>query len=271
VTVKPKKWKELPGDITAPHRTLVTAMREIRDRSTRTQAEIAKDAKQAPTTLSNHLNGGRIPEVALLQDFYAVIEKDAAGSTPLPHTLDALLNMRFRAQKKHCDCCDVGYPPIHDSADAPGAEQPASRGARNSLARRVRRPHHEARRREPSLPQERMRVPVPRAEGDRHPANAAELMWAETGVVARYLTDGRSRDADLLLWRAGTYYSADSLLEAVRSCRSAGLRAAAETILINVAERTDKQAVLNIAAAFSSAGRYEDVAFMLAAASGTSG
>lgn len=96
-------------------------------------------------------------------------------------------------------------------------------------------------------------MPVPRTEGDRHPTEAAELAWTETGVVARDLADGRSRDADLVLWRAGASYSADEILKAVSSCRSADLRDAAETILINAAERTDKQAVLNIAAAFSNA------------------
>ncbi|MFE8006347.1 helix-turn-helix domain-containing protein [Streptomyces sp. NPDC057418] len=266
MTAKPKKWKPLPGDTSAAHRALVTALREIRERSARTQSAIAKDAHQAPTTLSNHLNGGRIPDVALLRDFYAVVERDTARGAPLPHTLDALLDMRTHAQKKHCDCCSVGYPPASEEADLPGTARPASHNVQRNLVRRARRLRRQARRRELSVPQEQMRVPVPPAEGDRQLADAAELAWTETGVVARYLADGRNRDADLLLWRAGATYSADSVLEAVGSCRSAGLRAAAETILINVAERSDKQAVLNIAAAFSNAGRHEDVSFMLAAA-----
>ncbi|MFD4033671.1 helix-turn-helix domain-containing protein [Streptomyces sp. NPDC058637] len=266
MTAKPKKWKPLPDGTSAAHRTLVAALRETRERSARTQAEIAKDAHQAPTTLSNHLNGGRIPDIDLLRDFYMVIEKDAAGREPLPHTLGALLDMRTHAVKKHCDCCRVGYPSAPDEADLPGPGQPASHTVRRSGVSRARRLRRQARRRELSVPQEHMRVPVPLTEGYRHPAGAAELAWAETGVVARYLADGRTRDADLLLWRAGTSYSADSLLEAVESCRSAGLRAAAETILSTAAERTDKQAVLNIAAAFSGAGRHEDLTFMLTAA-----
>lgn len=262
MTPESKKWKELSSDITAAHRALVSAMREIRECSPRTQAKIARDAHQEASTLSNHLNGGRIPEETLLRDFYEVIEKDAAGGEPLPHTLDALLELRVHARKKHCECCSVGYPPAH----APGPEQPASRIVRNSPVRRARRLRRQVRRREFSVLQERMRVPVPRAEGDRHPAQAAELTWTETGVVARHLADGRKRDADLLLWRVGTSYSADSIVRAVSSCRSAGLRDAAETILINAAERMDKQAVLNITAAFNNAGRHEDVAFILAAA-----
>ncbi|MGW1707242.1 hypothetical protein ACWCP8_17280 [Streptomyces sp. NPDC002206] len=269
MTLRSRKWKELPSNTTSAHRALVTAMREIRDCSPRTQAAIAGNAHQAATTLSNHLNGGRIPEEPLLRDFYEVIEKDAAAEgVLLPHTLDALLELRVQAQKKHCRCCSVGYPPAHTQT---GPEQPAPRIVRNSPVRRARSLRRQVRRREFSVLQERMRVPVPRAEGDRHPAQAAEVTWTETGVVARYLADGRKRDADLLLWRAGTSYSADNILRAVSSCRSAGLRDAAETILITAAERTDKQAVLNITAAFNNAGRHEDVAFMLAAATQASG
>ncbi|MFD8342549.1 hypothetical protein ACFV2C_09785 [[Kitasatospora] papulosa] len=53
---------------------------------------------------------------------------------------------------------------------------------------------------------------------------------------------------------------------AVSSCRAAGLDDAAEAILINAAERTDRQAVLMIAAALDKAGRHGDVTFMLTAA-----
>jgi len=89
--------------------------------------------------------------------------------------------------------------------------------------------------------------------------------------VASYLAEGRRRDADLMLWRAGTSYSADNLVTAVCSCRSAGLRGAAETILITAAQRSDRQAVLNITAAFNSAGRQEEVAFLLDASTRASG
>ncbi|MGW1264028.1 hypothetical protein ACWD7Y_18915 [Streptomyces drozdowiczii] len=84
--------------------------------------------------------------------------------------------------------------------------------------------------------------------------------------MAGYLADGRKHDAGFLLWQAGASYSAPGIVEAVGSCRTAGLDEAAEAILINVAERTDRQAVLNIAAALGDAGRHEDVTFILTAA-----
>ncbi|MFB8088642.1 hypothetical protein [Streptomyces sp. NPDC055992] len=96
-----------------------------------------------------------------------------------------------------------------------------------------------------------------------------ELSWPEIKMVAGYLADSRHHDAGFLLWRAGATYSALDIVRAVASCRSAGLHEAAEAILINVAERTDRQAVLNAAAALGDAGRHEDVAFILSAATRT--
>lgn len=263
MTLNPKSWKPLPSGITAAHRELVTALREIRECSTRTQAEIAEDAHQEPTTLSNHLNGGRIPEEALLCAFYAVVEKDAAGLVPLPYTLDHLLELRGRAKKKHCKCCAVGYP---DTTGQAAEEQPASRIVANPDLVRARRLRRRAQLSRISVPQERTRVPVPLPEGDRHPADAAELTWPETSLVAQYLAEGQKRDAGFLLWQAGTTYSATDIVEAVGSCRTAGLHEAADAILINAAERSDRQAVLNIAAALDNAGRRSDVTFMLSAA-----
>ncbi|MEU0299451.1 hypothetical protein ABZ252_08280 [Streptomyces sp. NPDC006175] len=265
MTPKPRPWKELPPGITAAHRALVTALREIRECSTRTQADIARDAHQEPTTLSNHLNAGRIPEESLLRDFYAVVEKDAAGSGPLPHTLESVLELRMRAKKKHCACCSVGYPTATVSAQEE-PQQPASHSVEKAGLLHARHLRRRARQYGHPLSQERAGVPVPRREGDRHPADAAELTWSETGVVARYLADGQKRDAGFLLWQAGTSYSAAEIVLAVGSCRTAGLHDAAEAILINAAERTDRQAVLNIAAALQEAGRHDDVAFMLTAA-----
>ncbi|WP_143195114.1 hypothetical protein [Streptomyces sp. CB02488] len=240
-------------------------MREVRECSHRTQADIAKDANQEPTTLSNHLNAGRIPEETLLRDFYVVIEKDASGNGngPLPHTLENLLALRIDAKKKHCECCSVGYPSTPNEAGQP---QPASPTAAHPELLRARRLRRRTRRREISVPGEDIRVPVPREEGDRHPAHAAELTWTETAVVARYLANGQKRDAGLMLWQAGASYSAEKIVQAVASCRSAGLQDAAEAILINVADRADRQAVLSIVAALNDAGRHEDVAFTLAAA-----
>ncbi|MEV5675136.1 MULTISPECIES: hypothetical protein [unclassified Streptomyces] len=272
MTPKPQNWKDLPATTTSAHRALVTALREVRVCSSRTQAEIARDAHQAATTLSNHLNGGRIPEEALLRGFYAAVEKDVAGREHLPHSLDALLEMRIHAQKKHCECCSVGFPTASgehrvDPGDPQDQERPASAivqdlAARRRGLRRLRKP----RMRRFSTRREREKVPVPLGEGDRHLAKAAELTWTETKVVARYLADGRNRDADLLLWKAGTSYSPDDVLMAVTACHSAGLRDAAEAILINAAGRPDKQAVLNVTAVLDRAGRHEDASFLLAAA-----
>ncbi|MGZ2356108.1 hypothetical protein LRE75_05260 [Streptomyces sp. 372A] len=260
-----KSWKELPSRTSAAHRALVAALREIRECSPRTQVDIARDAHQEPTTLSNHLNGGRIPDIALLRDFYAVVEKDAseAGLGPLPHTLDTLFELRVHAKKKHCACCAVGYPSAsEDSAQ----ERPASPVVENPGLARARRLRRRALRREISLPPKPSGVPVPLGQGDRHPADAAELSWPETRLVAGYLAAGRKHDAGFLLWQAGTSYAAADIVRAVTSCRTAGLHDAAEAILINVAERADRQAVLNVAAALGDAGRHEDVTFVLSAA-----
>ncbi|MFD9290578.1 hypothetical protein ACFWBV_20285 [Streptomyces sp. NPDC060030] len=263
VMPKPRTWKELPPGTSAEHKAFVTALREIRDCSARTQADIARDAHQEPTTLSNHLNAGRIPEETLLRDFYAVVEKDAAGSGALPHTLAFLLELRLHAKKKHCACCSVGYPVTSTPAEP---QRPASPRVKESDVVQARNLRRQARQLDFPAAQERAGVPVPRAKGDRHPADAAELTWSETGVVARYLADGRKRDAGFLLWQAGTSYSATEIVLAVGSCRTAGLHDAAEEILINAAERTDRQAVLMIAAALNEAGRHDDVTFMLTAA-----
>ncbi|MFE6700736.1 hypothetical protein [Streptomyces sp. NPDC057718] len=265
MTPKSQKWKELPNVITSAHCAFVVALREVRECSSRTQAEIAKAAHQAATTLSNHLNGGRIPDEALLRGFYAAVEQEVAGGEPLPHSLNHLLELRTRAQKKHCECCQVGFPAPTDALQDQG--QPASSGTENPTPqRRALRALRRTRRRELSALREHQQVPVPPGEGDRHPTDSAELTWPEANVVARYLADGQSRDAELLLWKAGAAYSAEELLEAVTACHSAGLPDAAETILVNAAGRTDRQAVLNIAAAFDHAGRPEEVSFLLAAA-----
>jgi hypothetical protein len=267
--VKPttRKWKELSGDIPIAHRALVAAMREVRDCSPRTQVAIANDAHLAATTLSNHLNGGRIPEERLLQDLYEVIDKDAATvGVQLPHALDALLELRSHALKKHCHCCSVGYPPAQADAD-----QPASRTVQNKRGRRELRIRRAARRRENLVLAPQMRVPVPPQEGDRHPAEVADVTWTELEVVARYLSEGRKRDADLMLWRAGMSFSAGDVLNVVAACRTAGLEEAADTVLINAGERADKQAVLNITAALHQAGRHDDAGLILAAANRVAG
>ncbi|MGW6207576.1 hypothetical protein ACWF9B_28565 [Streptomyces sp. NPDC055089] len=270
MTMYRRNWKELPPHISAAHRALAKALREIRECSPRTQAQIAKDACQEPTTLSNHLNAGRIPDESLLRSFYTVVAKDAAtsGNWPLPHTLDELLKLRLDAKTKHCACCTVGAPA---AAERPGkpekpAPQPASRIVSSPGLARARRLRRRSRRRGISVPQEHVHAPVPLREGDRRAAESAELTWPETKLVARYLADGQNHEAGFLLWQAGASYSAPGIVEAVTSCRTAGLDDAAEAILISVTERADRQAVLNVVAALDGAGRHGDVTFMLTAA-----
>ncbi len=108
--------------------------------------------------------------------------------------------------------------------------------------------------------------PVPPGGGDRPRTAVADTSWAELKTLNVYLSDGRYRDAGLLLWRAGRTLNAAELVEAVDSCRSAGLDEAAESVLTSASERADRQAVLNIAAALEHAGREQDVAFLLNAA-----
>ncbi|MEU1468906.1 hypothetical protein ABZ434_11870 [Streptomyces sp. NPDC005761] len=267
-----RNWKELPPHIGAAHRALTEALREIRECSPRTQAQIAKDACQEPTTLSNHLNAGRIPDESLLRGFYATVEKDAAtaGNGPLPHTLEDLLCLRLDAKTKHCACCTVGYPATTEQLGTP-TQQPASRIVSNPGLARARRLRRRSRRREISVPEEHTAPPVPLREGDRRPTESAELTWPETKLVARYLADGQKHEAGFLLWQAGASYSAPGIVEAVTSCRTAGLDDAAEAILISVTERVDRQAVLNVAAALDDAGRHKDVNFMLTAATRSAG
>ncbi|MFJ6432588.1 hypothetical protein [Streptomyces sp. NPDC091416] len=266
MTVNRRNWKELPPHISTAHRALAEALRETREFSPRTQAQIAKDACQEPTTLSNHLNAGRVPDESLLRSFYAAVEKDAAtsGNGPLPHTLAELLDLRLDAKTKHCECCVVGYPATVEPSDT--TQQPASRIVANPGLARARRLRRRARRREIPVPQEDTGAPVPRREGDRRPTESAELTWPEAKLVARYLADGQNHEAGFLLWQAGASYSAPGIVEAVTSCRAAGLDDAAETILISVTERADRQAVLNVVAALDHAGRHRDVTFMLTAA-----
>ncbi|WP_030297989.1 hypothetical protein [Streptomyces katrae] len=110
-------------------------------------------------------------------------------------------------------------------------------------------------------------MPVPPEEGDRPHRDSPRAQWTELETLTGFISSGRERDAGLLLWRAGRTLSAPELIAAVDSCRTAGLNAAAESVLSGVTERADRQAVLNITAAFQHAGRHEDVGFLLAAAS----
>ncbi|SCE32293.1 hypothetical protein GA0115249_117734 [Streptomyces sp. PpalLS-921] len=264
---RPQKWKELSPDISAPHRQFVEALRRMRELSDRTQQQIATDAYLAATSLSNHLNGGRIPESDHLSAFYRVLDQDAAKyRRTVPYSLDLLLDLRVQALIKHCTCCSVGYP-----AESAGPPEPEEHKAVSPAPRAVRRRARELRlrryRRSRALHAEstRTEVPVPLLEGDRHLTTHISEAWPEITDLARRLKAGNARDADLMLWSAATTLSASNIQVFVASCRSAGLDDAADQVITNAARR-DAQAVLSIAAAFHHEQQHEEAGRLIALA-----
>ncbi|WP_159040858.1 hypothetical protein [Streptomyces sp. XY593] len=249
-------------------------LRRLRDCSTRTQAEIAASRFLVATSLSNHLNGGRIPTEPQVTAFFEAIEdevsKTGAAAVKLPCTLAELLELRRLARAPHCACVPhtrsgvAGYtvpetPASPSSASPAGLPSPRRRGRRRSSGKSLSRTAVGA------ASARRVR-PVPLGEGDRPHTPVADTSWAELKTINVYLADGKHRDAGLLLWRAGRTLDAADLVKAVGSCRTAGLNEAAESVLTSASERADRQAVLNIAAALGHAGREQDVAFLLNAA-----
>ncbi|MFC6136175.1 hypothetical protein [Streptomyces spororaveus] len=266
------RWKELP-DLPEDHRRLVDMLRRLRECTNRTQAEIAAQAFLVASSLSNHLNGGRIPEESLLGAFFTAVQADASEQgTELPCTLGELLELRRRARIQHCDCL-----PHSASVQPPGGsdgDPPASKLAPPRATHRLRSRTHllttrskdHSRSTAHAVPPENT-LPVPPAEGDRQRRVLSRAAWTELETVTRFLAEGRHRDAGFLLWRAGKTLSARQIIEAVTSCREVGLHEAAESVLAGVSERADRQAVLNITATLQAAGRHQDVGFLLSAAS----
>ncbi|MCX5198395.1 hypothetical protein OOK31_31695 [Streptomyces sp. NBC_00249] len=261
--------------MSAGHAEFVRMLRRVRDCSLRTQAQIAAAGHIVATSLSNHLNGGRVPEEPQVRAFFTAVQAEvtAAGGEggELPCSLDELLELRRIARLQHCDC--VPHPRNSVSAEesdgspalplsAPAAVRPRShrRRLRSSSRRALSRTAV-------SAAAARRQVPVPPGEGDRPRAAVAGTGWTELERLAGFIAEGKDRDAGLLLWRAGLTLSAPELINAVASCRTAGFDEAAESVLAGVSERTDRQAVLDITAAFQHAGRHEDVGFLLAASS----
>lgn len=265
------RWKELP-DLPEDHRKLVEMLRRLRECTPRTQAGIATQAFLVASTLSNHLNGGRIPEESLLKAFFAVVQADASvQGTELPCTLAKLVELRRLARIQHCDCPShsATVPTAAVSADDPPASAlPTIRATHPWHSRKLRRTARSGALTRSALLAvlNRSTWPVPPAERDRPRAEVSGAVWTELETVTRFLAEGRNRDAGLLLWRAGRTLNAHQVIEAVASCRDAGLDAAAESVLSGVSERADRQAVLNITAAFQDAGRHEDVGFLLSVA-----
>ncbi|MET8296025.1 hypothetical protein ABZW02_18385 [Streptomyces sp. NPDC005180] len=270
------EWKVLPTDLPPAHREFVEMLRRLRDCSHRRQADIAAAAHLVLSSLSNHLNGGRIPEEPQVIAFFKAIrdENETTGgqATALPCSLDELLELRRQARMRHCAC----VPHAGAAADSSPADDPpaflAAAPAAVSLprTRRMRRSSSQGRAASRSTLRRalaRRQVPVPAHQGDRpRTALTGGADWTELETLTAFLTEGRHRDAGLLLWRAGRTLSAAELLDAVGACRSAGLAEAAEAVLTSVSGRPDRQAVLNIVAAFQHAGRGEDVAYLLSAA-----
>ncbi|MFE5806895.1 hypothetical protein [Streptomyces sp. NPDC056491] len=290
VLQRTKSWKELPSELPQGHRAFVTMLRRLRDCSARTQAQIAQQGHLVATSLSNHLNGGRIPEEPQVEAFFKEIQREVAlrngGDTGLPCSLDDLLELRRLARLQHCDCVphsagdSLPLPETPDGTPASSPFRPAPSpdpvpephpgGAQRlrpaSLRRRLRSHSRALSRTSVLAASARRRVPVPLAEGDRPGTDSPGTRWTELETLTGFISSGRHRDAGLLLWRAGRTLSPPELIDVVQSCRTAGLDEAAESVLSGVIERADRQAVLNITAAFQHAGRHADVAFLLAAA-----
>lgn len=266
------RWKELP-DLPEDHRKLVDMLRRLRECTSRTQAGIAAQAFLVASSLSNHLNGGRIPEESLLGSFFTAVQADASQQgTELPCTLAELLELRRLARIQHCDC--LPHSASMTSPEGAAGDPPAStlapvRASRSlhSRSRRLTARSRSSARSAGLTGLSEGKVPVPPVEGDRPRTGLSSAAWTELETVTRFLAEGRSRDAGFLLWRAGKTLSAPQVIEAVASCRDAGLNEAAESVLAGVSERADRQAVLNITAAFQDAGRHQDVGFLLSAAS----
>ncbi|MFI0009982.1 helix-turn-helix domain-containing protein [Streptomyces globisporus] len=261
------KWKELPSSLPFAHRAFVLRLRELREVSDRTQAEIAQDVYLAATSLSNHLNGGRIPETEHVEKLYKILcDEAAATSRAMPCSLPLLLELRAKALVKHCGCCPVGSP---GATVANSDAQPMAVGspAPQHVRRRPRRPRVRLSTRRRGIPGTLARavVPVPLPGGDRHLTTPADAAWPEIRTLAESLSAGRSRDADVMMWSAATTLSARDVQIFVAQCRTAGLEKAADQVITNAARR-DAQAVLNIASALHNSEQYADVGLLLAAA-----
>ncbi|WDG31058.1 helix-turn-helix transcriptional regulator [Streptomyces sp. CA-278952] len=261
------KWKELRSSVPPGQRAFVLMLRKVREVSDRTQAQIAGDVYLAPTSLSNHFNGGRIPEAEHVEKLYKILDDEAATSSrPMPCSLPLLLELRDKALVKHCDCCAAGSPAA--AASSPEA-QPTVTGspAPKPVRRRPRRPRVRLSTLRHSIPRApaQTKVPVPLRGGDRHLTTPADAAWPEIRTLAASLSDGRSRDADIMMWSAATTLSARDVQIFVAHCRAVGMEEAADQVITNVARR-DAQAVLNIASALHDSEQYADAGLLLAAA-----
>ncbi|MER5807938.1 helix-turn-helix transcriptional regulator [Streptomyces sp. NPDC002033] len=261
----------LPDRRSPDQRHLAAALSAVQAATGRSQRAIAEAAGISPGTLSTHLSGARVPTEPLMESFYTAAHNaaKALGGT-LPFTLGQLQNLRNRACARHCPCCTAA-----NAGQVPGPADSISTGGSTdrrtpafSTAYRLRHERRARRKRvlssRPAGASPAAQVPVPSRRGDRHPAEQdGAATWTELETVARYLSQNRDRDAGILLWQAGATMTASQILDVVSSCRNTGLDEAADAVLTSVSERSDRQAVLNITAAFQQAGRHHDVGYLL--------
>ncbi|MCX5397275.1 hypothetical protein [Streptomyces sp. NBC_00102] len=269
---KHHQWKPLPDTVSCAKRRFVAQLRKVREESQCTQAEIAQAIPLAASSLSNHLNGGRVPEEAHLASLFANIETEViARGGQMPCSLSTLLELREKALFRHCACCSrdtaasVSLSETSPGGEAGEEEPPIPRSAHRVLPRHLRTRRY-GRRTKIEIPT-RTDVPVPLQQGDRHTSSFLEETWpAAVSELADTLSTSRYREADIMMWSAATNLTAHDVQVFVAGCRAAGLEEAANQVLTTAARR-DAQAVISIAAALHEQKQYDDAGRLLTAAS----
>jgi hypothetical protein len=110
-------------------------------------------------------------------------------------------------------------------------------------------------------------LPVPMLLGDRQPNGHLLPAWAPLDELARYLKEGRTRDAWIILEHAGTSLPIEEVPGVVQACRRSGLQEAADTVL-HYAGLRNKEAVLRLLKMLLLERRSHDVKLLLREAIG---
>ncbi|MFJ1606581.1 helix-turn-helix domain-containing protein [Streptomyces sp. NPDC088253] len=274
MTGRTQRWKEIPSERSSEDRDFVTALRELKDSTDSTQQQVAEKAGMAATTFSGYLNGWRLPDDEDLTRIYEVISADVQRrGKPERRSLDDLRALRARASR--CAACirrgaarapDKGSSSEAAPVTEPAKHRPATRIVRGRARRRVHL-YGGSRRRRNSEMSPRTEVPVPRQEGDRHPAtNSSDVLTAELRTLRRHQAAGRTRDTHMMLWGKARSIAPGEFPETVAVYRAAGLEEEVETLLRTAAAERDVRAVLNIVAALHDSHQYADAQAILAAA-----
>ncbi|MET7661121.1 helix-turn-helix transcriptional regulator [Streptomyces sp. NPDC005373] len=245
-----QRWRDLPPEYAEGRCSFATALREIKDCTLLTQAEVAKRAEMSTSTLNGFLNGRNEPRPEQLGAIYDVVLQDTRllGTTP-PLTRD-----------------DVFRLLAHWRPDPlPRPKVVAQRPAADIAKRRFYRERARRRRRLSSGVAVHAEVPVPQREGDRHLRANTSDTWTDLGALTRHLNEQRRQDAFFMLWQSATTLPAHAIPGVVASCRAAGFTEEADTVIANAARR-DTRAVLRIAASFHAQEQYEDATMLLNAA-----